>query len=62
MTGKDIVKVRLALNLSQKSLAKIFNISTRTIQRWETMETIPNLASLAVTLYLRVIDLEHRRK
>ena len=63
MDGNQVRKLRLALNLNQKELAKQLSMSARTVSRWETsgMELEP-IVETAIKLYIRVLDLEHRLK
>ena len=63
MTGTQVRKLRIALNVTQKELASQLGVSTRTVSRWETtdMEILP-VVETAIRLYVRVLDLEHRLK
>lgn len=46
MSAKQIVKVRIQLNVSQAVFARYLNISTKTVQSWEQGQGKPSGASL----------------
>jgi len=52
----DVVRVRSALRLSQKALASVIGVSSRTVEAWETGRNIPN-GTAARMLYL--IETDH---
>lgn len=62
MTGNDVIQIRLALNISQSALAKLMNVSVRSVQRWESAKEVPSIAATALVLYLKVLDYEHKRR
>lgn len=50
---EDIKKLRETCNYSQALFAKFINVSTKTIQAWESGERVPNHAALRL---LELID------
>ena len=52
----DVARVRLALNLSQRGLASVLGVSSRTVEAWEVGKNTPN-GSARNLLYL--IDRNH---
>jgi len=52
----DVARIRLALNLSQRSLASVLGVSPRTVEAWEGGKNTPN-GSARNLLYL--IDNNH---
>ena len=52
----DVARVRSALNLSQRGLALVLGVSSRTVEAWEVGRNVPNGAARNL-LYL--IDHNH---
>ncbi len=52
-SAKDIKRMRKKSNYSQSIFAMILNVSTKTVQAWESGERLPNGASLRL---LEIID------
>ncbi len=52
-TARDIKRIRSSLNCSQAIFARILNVSTKTVQSWESNERSPNHAALRL---LEIID------
>ena len=46
LSREDIVKIRKKLRVSQAAFAVLLNISTKTVQKWEQGENLPNGSSL----------------
>jgi putative transcriptional regulator len=46
LSREDIVKLRKKLRVSQSAFAVLLNISTKTVQKWEQGENLPNGSSL----------------
>jgi len=46
MRSKDIVFLRLRLNVSQAAFARLLNVSPRTVQAWESDARAPSDAAL----------------
>jgi len=44
MTGTEFAARRAAIDLLQKELAGLLEVSERTIQRWEAAATVPALS------------------
>jgi len=59
MSGRKFRQLRRSMQLSQKELSKIIDVSTRGIRRWENGATpIPKIAELALTHLVE----KHQRK
>ena len=41
----DVARTRQALNLSQRALASVLGVSTRTVEAWEAGRTVPSGAA-----------------
>ncbi|MCA9860250.1 MAG: hypothetical protein KC438_11035 [Thermomicrobiales bacterium] len=41
----DIAKLRADLHLSREKLARVFDVSAKTIERWEARHTLPSTAA-----------------
>jgi len=55
MTGTEFARRRIAIDLSQKDLATVLDVSER--QCWETAPAVPTIAECALE-YLTTIDLD----
>ena len=45
-TGKYLKSLRNEKKLTQEQLAQVFNVSSRTISRWETGANLPDISLL----------------
>jgi DNA-binding transcriptional regulator YiaG len=50
MTGKNFRKIRLALKVSQRSLALILGVTDKTISAWEKLPMVTRPVALAISL------------
>jgi DNA-binding transcriptional regulator YiaG len=57
MTGTEFAQWRIAIDLSQKDLAAVLDVSERTVQGWEAAKIVPTVAECALE-YLTTIDLD----
>ena len=46
LSREEIIKLRKKLRVSQSAFAVLLNISTKTVQKWEQGENLPNGSSL----------------
>jgi len=53
LSKEDIVKLRKKLRVSQSAFAVLLNISTKTVQKWEQGENLPNGSSLKLLTIAR---------
>ena len=53
MTAKDITTLRSQMDVSQGVLAKVLNVSTKTVQSWEQGSRSPSQASLRLLQILK---------
>jgi DNA-binding transcriptional regulator YiaG len=53
----EFARRRSAIDLSQKDLAAVLDVSERTVQRWEAAQVVPTIAECALE-YLTTIDLD----
>jgi DNA-binding transcriptional regulator YiaG len=56
-TGTEFARRRVSIDLSQKDLAAVLDVSERTVQRWEAAQAVPTIAECALE-YLTTIDLD----
>lgn len=57
MAGTEFARRRNAIDLLQKDLAAVLDVSERTVQRWEAARAVPTIAECALE-YLATIDLD----
>jgi DNA-binding transcriptional regulator YiaG len=57
MTGTEFARRRIAIDLSQRDLAAVLDVSEQTVQRWEAAQAVPTIAECALE-YLTTIDLD----
>ena len=57
MTGTEFARRRIAIDLSQKDLAAVLDVSERTIHCWEAAQAVPTIAECALE-YLTTIELD----
>jgi Predicted transcriptional regulators len=58
--GEHICELRKKINLTQKELAELVYVSDKTISKWETGKSVPDLSTLAIlakALEVSLIDL-----
>jgi putative transcriptional regulator len=53
MTAKDVSALRAQMNVSQGVLAKLLNVSAKTVQSWEQGSRSPSQASLRLLQILK---------
>lgn len=53
MTAKDVMTLRGQMNVSQGVLAKLLNVSAKTVQSWEQGSRSPSQASLRLLQILK---------
>lgn len=57
MTGKEFEKIIRELNVTKSDLARIFNVSRKTIWNWTRMREVPEVVKLAINaLRSRTVD------
>lgn len=54
--AKDVARTRMDLNLSQRALASVLGVSTRTVEAWEAGRNVPSGAARHL---LFLLDSDH---